>query len=527
LAQALSARTHCQRTCFWPALAVSDMFSLCLALVVLEHGSGAFRQSTCTLEGGDPTCEAGAEQAVPLGFSYEEVIPKANLITQEVDELRGLIALCEERIGLLQDLRSTLEAGVVSLPKQFAQALQEDLPLVSELTQQPERVPTGSADDFLVSKRIVVQEIPASFVKFLPLRSPYTASPSTALAMPSALVVSARTDGVVNLFTPSGEFVQTFSAGHELPITHLAVSPSHDEYLVATGDPGEIRVHKVNVRQKRVTREKERTHSSYLGPQVNVTTQFSKSMQVPGELTALSVVSQKGTKYFVAGDAEGKVSIFTRNGTFRARMDATIAPGGIQSFDTHPSNLLFRAGSEWGFINVENLEVTHIDCPMAVTAAIFDSRSSRVLVADEDGTVFALTFREKRHCKVEHRFPRGATQAPVELASIRGFTLGLEMMQGERSMSLFALNMTSVGKESDRPVAWRISRPVSRDWAVYKRYQQGDLLAFLSKDGHEIEIVELLMQVYTAPAGDSFGSFKLPVMAVAIVLVIGYQYMKQ
>ena len=39
-----------------------------------------------------------------------------------------------------------------------------------------------------------------------------------------------------------------------------------------------------------------------------------------------------------------------------------------------------------------------------------------------------------------------------------------------------------------------------RDWSVYKRYQQGDLLAFLSDDGHEIEILELLMQVYQPPA---------------------------
>merc|ERR1712066_89672 len=58
-------------------------------------------------------------------------------------------------------------------------------------------------------------------------------------------------------------------------------------------------------------------------------------------------------------------------------------------------------------------------------------------------------------------------------------------------------------------------------------YQQGDLLAFLSEDGHEVEIVELLMQVYQAPSTDSFGNFKLPVIAVAIVLVLGYQYVKQ
>merc|ERR1719480_757231 len=76
-------------------------------------------------------------------------------------------------------------------------------------------------------------------------------------------------------------------------------------------------------------------------------------------------------------------------------------------------------------------------------------------------------------------------------------------------------------------LVWRADRPPAKDWAVFKRYQQGDLLAVLSEDGREVEIIELLMQVYTAPVADSFGNFKLPVIAVAIVLVLGYQYMKQ
>merc|ERR1712186_61342 len=77
-------------------------------------------------------------------------------------------------------------------------------------------------------------------------------------------------------------------------------------------------------------------------------------------------------------------------------------------------------------------------------------------------------------------------------------------------------------------IVWRRNRAWTKSWAVHKRYQQGDLVACLSEDGHEIEIMELLMQVInTAPATDSFGNFKLPVIAVAIVLVLGYQYVKQ
>merc|ERR1712232_720014 len=182
-----------------------------------------------------------------------------------------------------------------------------------------------------------------------------------------------------------------------------------------------------------------------------------------------------------------------------------------------------------------------IDCAKfdgTITTAIIDSQqSARVLVADEDGTVWVFNVKEKKHCKVEHRFPIGATNKPIELASIRGFVLGLERApHGRYPVSVVALNMSMVGKKRPghmdpsslpSPVVWRAGRAPVRDWSVYKRYQQGDLLAFLSEDGHEIEIMELLMQVYTAPISDSFGNFKLPVIAVAVVLVLGYQYMKQ
>merc|ERR1712086_395009 len=54
-------------------------------------------------------------------------------------------------------------------------------------------------------------------------------------------------------------------------------------------------------------------------------------------------------------------------------------------------------------------------------------------------------------------------------------------------------------------------------------------MALLSGDGLEIEILEVLMQVYqtSSSSADAFGNMKLPMIAVAILLVLGYQYMKQ
>lgn len=279
---------------------------------------------------------------------------------------------------------------------------------------------------------------------------------------------------------------------------------------------------------------------------MNVTAQLQKQMQMPSgpdggmaQITALAIASQQGAKYLVAGDAEGKVSVFTKNGTLRASMDTESPPGkGVETLHAHLSNLLFRAGDRWGYLDLERLEVKHMECDKLegrIAHVVIDSQqTSRVLVSDEAGTVWVLNSKNKKNCTVDVRFAPGASKAPMELASVRGYVIGLDRPDGPgQPAHVMSLNMSHSSKRrsdfatAPSAVVWRKVRPATKAWAVHKRYQQGDLLAFLSESGHEVEIMELLMSVYTAPAADSFGNFKLPVIAVAVVLVLGYQYMKQ
>mmetsp|Transcript_59873 Transcript_59873/g.73355 ORF Transcript_59873/g.73355 Transcript_59873/m.73355 type:complete len:177 (+) Transcript_59873:45-575(+) len=128
-------------------------------------------------------------------------------------------------------------------------------------------------------------------------------------------------------------------------------------------------------------------------------------------------------------------------------------------------------------------------------------------------------------------------KAPLALAPIRGFVIGLQKDPSDlaaSASSVLALNMSQhVGRR--RPgetgggghVIWRRQRAAVRDWAV-QRKQHGDLIALLSADGREVEILEVLMQVYQPPpASDPFSNFKLPMMACAVLLLVGYQFMKQ
>lgn len=522
-----------------------------------------------SLAAGEDSCPAGAGQSHACRAAPDtkrggtakadmEVHASADLITQEVDQLKAYVHICEERIDLLTELKDVVKSGVnLSLPESHMKLLKEQLPLLSEVASNPDTQPTASADDYVISKTIIPQDGAVSFIKIFPMRSPRSSgsgnSPAAAsqTSMPTALIVAGQADGQVRLFTATGELVLAFSAGHDHPVVNIAVSPSHDEYFVATSDAGGIiRVHKINVRQRRLTKGDKQSRrnstdekvSQFLGTQINVTSQFTKQMQVPAgsegavpKLTTLAVASQAGTKYFVAGDADGKIHVFTRNGTFSATLDAMSTPGTqVEGLYGHLSSLIFYGGDEWGYVDLNRKEVIHTECPDFeghVKAVAVDSQTpTRLLAADQDGTVWVFNMKEKRNCKVEGHFPKGATVSPISLGSVRGFTIALEQAErGDDAASVMALNMSHVGRKGlPSPIVWRKGRGSVRDWAVQKRYQQGDLLVFLSADGHEIEVAELLMQVYTAPSNnsDAFGNFKMPAIAVAVALVLGYQYMK-
>jgi len=531
------------------------------------------------------SCPAGAAGAACRGADEEQPAPRAkvlnpappapappqvDLITQEIDELKALMKLGEDKMALLNELKGAA-SGDASLPLSESQvrALNEDLPIISDIASEGERTPVAASEDYLVSKTVMPLEEQTTHIDWILLRNqrPSTGSSSSSSSSaasqsqtPTCILAAAGPDGNVRLFSPTGELLLTFGAGHDQPLTQMAVSPTHEEHLVATGDAGgSIRLHRVTVRQRRLSKEERSARwnssdekiSQYLGTQLNVTIQLQRQVQLPpgssGEvpaLTALALGTSRGTRQIVAGDSEGRISVFAKNGTLRGHVDATVMDsGGIEGLHSYHSQLLFRAGMEWGYVNVDKIDVKHIDCPKfegRVAAAAVDSQQlSKVMLSDEAGTVWIFNVKNKKECEFEKKFPPSVpVKAPVELASIRGYVIGLQKVvpgQEEIPSSLLALNMSQhLGRK--RPgesgpgghVVWRKSKAPVRDWSVQKRQQQGDLVALLANDGKEIEILEILMQVYTPPpSSDPFSNFKLPIMACAVVLLLGYQYMKQ
>merc|ERR1719387_839730 len=131
-----------------------------------------------------------------------------------------------------------------------------------------------------------------------------------------------------------------------------------------------MRIHVVKARPIRLSKEQKQARklspeekiSQYLGSQVNCTLSKDKAFQMPArgngvpKITALIAASQKGSKYFVAGDVEGNINIFTRNGTFKTVAHATNYPGGVQGLFSMTGSVIYRAGRDVGFVNLDKGE---------------------------------------------------------------------------------------------------------------------------------------------------------------------------
>lgn len=532
------------------------------------------------------SADAGRPQQQKHRKQRDSAGQRHSLLDQEVLELGKLSELYQQRLRLLEDLRRNLgQTGMPGLPRPSAQALLEAVPPIAEQVitgappgparseiieddEEAEELPSAgnlasasAVGDFIVSKAVVPQEQRVSFIGFLPLRNHRSAAPTplSQVAMPTVLVVAAQSDGEIRFFTVSGDLAMTYSTGHKKPLIQLAVSPMQDEYMIAAIDEtGMMRVHRFLVRprrnpmeqKRRVTNPDEEKISQYLSSPANITVQFQMGMKLPylsdsnissgserPHVSTFILTSYQGVKYFVMGDTSGWISIITRNGTLHGR--TRVSNSTVQRVSSHLGNIIFVSEGHWGFVDVDKGTARKYVCkkyegPPIIDAITDSSMQSRVLAVDQEGTVWVFLMREKQDCKIEHRFPRSVVRPPVMLSSIRGYVLTLENMRrfGGRS-EIMALNMSHVGKGWDdpardvSPITFRKSGLPVAAWAVQKRYQEGDLVATLSQDGMEIEISELLMQAYQPPPGDTLGNFKLPVFAAAMVLVMGYQFVKQ
>jgi len=172
-------------------------------------------------------------------------------------------------------------------------------------------------------------------------------------------------------------------------------------------------------------------------------------------------------------------------------------------------------------------QVVHRPCGDVkdLTSAVQLVGAQRLLV-HVDGELQSISTKQKTTCEREWTLPF----EPVSLYPMKGMVLGLTSGKDKR---LIALDMT---RGTPEEITWerKLGDVISFD--IFRRFGGGGMFATLSGSKTTIEVWDLLNEPPRAPGSfggfgggdgaDSLSNMKVPIFMVAILLVVGYQYMK-
>jgi len=465
------------------------------------------------------TCAYAQQCAADAGTCAEP--PKEDLVTQEVRALEEYISAATDKVRLLKELKAALGTGSVELPSMHKELLQAQLPPIDGI--QRAQTPMMNADDFsYLAAQVTLPE--SSFaIKFLPLRSTMSHSVNTQTHTPTALIVTASGAGL-HILTPTGERVADLAIpGIEL----LETSKGTEDHFILVVGNGTKTMTKLQIRARpwKLTSEERAARknateklSQYLLPEVNLTVKelWSVPLEAPA-VTDIQPVTQRGTKYIAVGDAEGQLRLHAANGTQLSVTQGTDDEGGILEL-SQAQGIVYRSKRSVGLFSAED-QVIQLPCTFdeSVHSLVRATGASQRLLVHADGALHAISTKDKAvSCKREWSFPI----PPVETFNVKGVIL---TVTSGAPGKLMALNLT---RAEQLHVAWSREFDSIKVWDAYKRHNMGDLFAMLSGDGRQLSVWELLVPLEPVKSDESFGNMKVPVMVCAVVLVLGYQFMK-
>jgi hypothetical protein len=449
-------------------------------------------------------------------------------LSQEIGALEDIIATAQKKVNVLKELQSKVGKAEQDLHPVAHSLLKTPLPSLTEL---PSKV-AGSADDvsFKVSK--ITTPFPVQEVKLVPLKasSPGTA---TATSIPQALVAGLTDTGVL-LYTPSGALAAEWLVEDPTLLSAGPTSYSQDDAFFVVFGKGTLTRVNVKTRQWRLSpAEKEKRKKAEPGnsttfvPEVNVTLSKAWTISVRGEIASVQTMSSRGQKFIVLGGQDGGLYLHSLNGTYLGYTQA--ADDGDHILDlTYTASLIYRSNTSFGMFSPDD-QVVHRPCGFAknLHSAVQLVSAQRMLV-HVDGELQSISTKQKTSCEREWMMPF----EPVRLHPLKGMVLGLTSGAEKR---LLALDMT---KGAPQEILWerKLGDVISFD--VFRRFGGGGMFATLSGDKMTIDVWDLLNEPARAPGSfggfgggggdgaDSLANMKTPIFMVAILLVVGYQYMK-
>jgi len=433
---------------------------------------------------------------------------KVDLLSQEIALLEEDIALSEQRMELLQDLRQELLRDNPNSP------LLTEIPDVGKLIDMApsDADPHSIAEDYLFEWF----QTPADFAAILSLKNQRAHSQGS--TVPSHLVIVADKTNV-QLRTQEGVIV--FREKHlGTKVTHLGASNGHESafYFVVSMESSGYQVRTFRIKLNNVHLDKNRVNSEgvkiskYIDTlPLNITIHDTTVFPTKNAVSKVASVSD----FVVVTSPTGIVDIYHRNGTI------------AMTENLCTSLLLLQPASDTGFV---------FTCPEEKMVGLVNARSRTTQFFNCDfkeplsnlggATLMAETTRhllvpfaagKTSLWKVTHD---GSCAKQRDFGDLDMGPVALKVISKDYILASWPDGRVVYNRTGN--VVWYMREKIAVDLYA-ERTSQGDLMVTLSKNGTvRVREVFLAPVVDESKQNDGFG-FKAPVMGLAIMLAVGWQ----
>jgi len=495
----------------------------------------------------------------------------------EIDYLKEQIDLSQKKIQLIERLRSNYLDNNQTIPTISLDVLENSINIDSYgysniYSQQSayvnsilkerlsEDVIKGQSDSNIMNKVFKRYHLEFPYIVkqmvYLPTKSMQRSADEPALA---ALLVLLTSTNEIVIYSLNGVLLLSFNPGHT--VKSLGVNSFTDEYFVVTlGTDNTVRLHAIAM-----NRVKHEVQASNDAPKkmerFKYVLEYNRTLEYIFDLEENKIISEqeaqekaptrkergwrsvtsilgRSVKFLALGDPNGDLVILNRNGTYKGKF--SFPDSKFVSIQKHYPHPIYATDKTVGFFNPNMMEIANPRCDLTgeniVKVDLDQFATNEFFVLLQNGDILFYEIKQTAtHCKAvaKRSVPtRFANPQGLDLFSAKSF---LFMRDDKRSPHIFAHNITDVVFASVQDIEYHnvsfypyhsdIEQVVKSDYlSVRTSFTSSFISAYFEfKNGTSgIAMYELNLPVKAA--SDWFSNFRMPIVFIAVLLAIGYQF---
>ncbi|CAD8188836.1 unnamed protein product [Paramecium octaurelia] len=450
----------------------------------------------------------------------------ADLIEIEIAQLEHLISLHTEKLHYLKELREIAIANQQNIPSIDQQVLQEIVQKKSYKTQSGEKQNLNKERSFtnrMLKKyqfNITNSILDASLIQTFQYKSPTTDN-----SFNQMLYVVTNTKEI-EIYDLSNTMIVNTQL--EFQPQYVSISNRADDPILALASrDGLFALYKIE--NSRVPIETQDSQKA----KTKVVIQLSKEFELNIEnqqITSMIYAMVKGTKYILFSSSNGSVYVYNRNGTLIGERNFNTPI--LQVVKSYP-NMLYLTSTGFGYINPINLEIVQPICdnlPFQIVHLTLDIQQTNIVYALSDlGEVYVFEIKQNEQCKmklklVNNQQPQFLFSNP-KLFSLRHYLI----VYDQESRESLLYNTTDILTEGDYDQPFNIDffKQIKGQQVVLQSIKGSGASHYLLT--REVQNDHELISYYeiTMPQKkdtDIFSNFRFPIIIIAIVIVLLYQF---